>query len=85
MEGTTRSGARYLREFPIDNSSDSDSTFNWDSSVATMSDPKSNEGNPDFAKQVQEQVEKIIAAMIAAGTMVAPAASPRSVTYITDP
>ena len=49
MEGTTRSGARYLRELPLDNSSDSDSTFNWDSSVATMSDPESNEGNPDFA------------------------------------
>ena len=85
MEGTTRSGARYLRELPLDNSSDSDSSFNWYSSEATMSDPGSIGGNPDFAQQVQDQVERTIASMIAAGTLVAPTASPRSVTYVTDP
>ena len=72
MEGTTRSGARYLREFSIDSNSDSDPTFNpnsdLDSSVATMFDTESNQGNSDFATQIQEQVERTITAMIAAGT-----------------
>ena len=85
IEGITRSGTRYLRELPLNNSSDSDSTFNWDSSEATMSDSGSNGRNPDFVQQVQDQVERTIAAMIAAGTLVAPAASSRSVTYVTDP
>ena len=90
MESRTRSGRRYLREFSIFSASDSDSSYSPDSdicsTISTMTDSGS-ASSPDFAKQVQEQVEKAIADMIAAGTLVAPTSvpSPRSVTYVTDP
>ena len=90
MEGATRSGKQYIKEFPIDNNSDSDSdsagplyTYMMSSSPASSPAP----GTSDFNKKVVEQVQKTIRAMLASGSLTVPStpASPTSVTtYVTD-
>ena len=92
MEGATRSGKRYTRDFSRDSASESASASAdplYPYIMSSPSGPPSHSsspapGSPDFDKKVEEQVQKTIRDMIASGTF--SPASPTSVTtYVTDP
>ena len=86
MEGVTRSGRKYTKK---DSGSESASSL-YTYAMSSSSSPPA-PGSPDFDKKVEEQVQKTIQAMLAAGTLATPGAlatpaSPTSVTtYVTDP
>ena len=83
MEGVTRSGRKYTKIFTIDSGSDSESSLYTYTMTSPSSPPAP--GSSDFDKKVEEQVQKTIQAMLAAGTLATPASPTSVTTYVTDP
>ena len=66
--------------FTIDSGSDSEGSQTMSSSSSSPAT-----GSADFNKKVEEQVQKTIQAMLAAGTLTTPASPTSVTTYVTDP